>query len=118
MTTPTPPTPKPTDPTSPEPRVLEYRPRAVNPAPPVGPSEWLKASVALGGLSWLTIVLLCAGAASPLAWIPVGLAIAGMVTGFVAAIQPLPRESSAGALFALFMGFLVLAIWLLALVLF
>ena len=106
-----------TPPDQPDPPVLDYRPRAANPAPRVGPGQWLGASFALGAMSWLTIVLICTGL-SPLAWVPVGFAAAGLVSGFVAAVQPLPRESSVSAVAALFMSFMVLAIWLLALVLF
>jgi hypothetical protein len=107
----------PSDPNQADPPVLEYRPRAVHPAPRVGPSQWLQASLALGGMSWLTVVMICAG--SPrLAMLPVAFAGAGLVTGIVAAVQPLPRESSAAVIFAVLMSFTVLAIWLLARVLF
>ena len=44
--------------------------------------------------------------------------MAGLVTGFVALVQPLPRESLGNALIGLFLSFMVVAIWLLALVLF
>ena len=40
-----------------EPNVLEYRPRAVNPAPRVGPRQWMQASIVLGGLSWMSGML-------------------------------------------------------------
>jgi hypothetical protein len=107
----------PTDPNQPDPLVLQYRPRAANPAPRVGPSQWLQASIALGGMSWLMVALICAGTPR-LALLPVAFAAAGLVTGIVAAVQPLPRESSAAAIFAVLMSFTVLAIWLLAHVLF
>jgi hypothetical protein len=95
----------PTNPNQPDAPVLEYRPRAANPAPRVGPSQWLQASLALGGTPRLSLL-------------PVAFAAAGLATGIVAAVQPLPRESSAAAIFAVVMSFVVLAIWLLAHVLF
>jgi hypothetical protein len=107
----------PIDPNQPDTPVLEYRPRAANPAPRVGPSQWLQASLALGGMSWLTVVMICVGTPR-LSLFPVAFAAAGLATGIVAAVQPLPRESSAAAIFAVLMSFLVLAIWLLAHVLF
>ena len=72
----------------------------------------------LGALSWLTGVLLCAGTTSRLAMLPVGFALGGLVTGIIAVLHPLPRESLGDALIGLFMSFTVLAIWLLALAVF
>ena len=111
----TPPTPTPRRDS--EQPVLEYRPRAVNPAPKVGPSQWLLASLVLGGLSWTTAVLTCAGAASRFAWVPVSLAAAGLASGVIAAVHHLPRDTTASLFAAMFMSFSVLAIWLLALTL-
>ena len=107
----------PINPNQPDTPVLEYRPRPVNPAPRVGPSQWLQASLALGGMSWLTVVMICAGTPR-LSMLPLAFAAAGLATGIVAAVQPLPRESSAAAIFAVLMSFTVVAIWLLARVLF
>ena len=108
----------PTTPPQPErePHVLEYRPRAANPAPRVGAHQWLEASMALGVLAWLTMVFLCAGGWLP--WLPIGFAAAGFGTGLLAAVHPLSRETSMSALFAMFMSFTVLATWLLILGLF
>ena len=107
----------PTDPNQPDTPVLEYRPRAANPAPRVGPGQWLQASLALGGMSWLTVVMICAGTPR-LSMLPLAFATAGLATGIVAAVQPLSRESSTAAIFAVLMSLTVIAIWLLAHVLF
>ncbi|HEV2295908.1 MAG TPA: hypothetical protein VGR35_18825 [Tepidisphaeraceae bacterium] len=107
--------------TRPEPReaiVLEYRSRGTSRQPLVGPVQWLKASLVLGVASWATFGPICAGATSTWVWLPVSLAAAGLLSGVVAAVGALPRDYTGGALLAIFMGFTVLAIWLLALALF
>jgi hypothetical protein len=105
-------------PDQPEPNLLEYRSRAMNGPPRVGLRQWVQASVVLGGLSWMSGILLCGGATSRLAMLPVGFAAGGLVCGVVSIVQPLPRESLGDALIGLFMSFTVLAIWLLALAVF
>jgi hypothetical protein len=111
-------TPPTNHPNQPESYVLEYRHRGVSAAPPVGPREWVKVSIALGTLSWVTLGFLCAGATSRAAFLPLSLAAGGLATGVFGATGALPRDATAGALCAIFMSFTVLAIWLLALVLF
>ena len=105
-------------PDQPEPNLLEYRSRETNPPPRVGPRQWAHASLVMGALSWLSGVLLCGGATSRLAMLPVGCAAGGLVTGIVALVQPLPRESLGDALLGLFTSFTIFAIWLLALAVF
>ena len=105
-------------PDQPEPNLLEYRSRATNPAPRVGPRQWVQASVILGGMAWLSGVLLCGGATSRLAMLPVGFAAGGLVCGIVSILRPLERESLGDGFIGLFMSFTVLAIWLLALAVF
>ncbi len=99
-----------------QPNVLEYRARGAHaPGRRVTPADCIGASMGLGVVSWLTALLLLAGGWWPA--VPLGLAAAGLALGAWAGVQALGRDASETVMFAVFLNFSVLGLWLLALAL-
>ena len=94
--------------------VLEYRSPATGPVPRFETWRLIKSSLLLGALSWLS----ACGVAAVGGWPAITLATLGFVAAGVAATRPLSRDAAASMLLAMFLNFLVLALWPLAVLLF
>ena len=99
------------------PAVLDYRSPQPHTASRFGPRYWMNIGLALGVLAWGSCVLMCGGAAWPLAWLPVSIAAVGLVVATSAATRPLPRDATPLVLLAVCLNFSLLALWLLGIVL-